>query len=193
MTIKLECNLYGYAELVDGKGQKFCPQCGGTDLEFISDPLAESRSYAKGESRREPIAEPKTVPEAPSRSLPKPLYLECKSCGNIIVRETQILACPQCGSSNLREVSTPEAPRKDISRYSRSSQPRTTSGYWERMSSGTQARVVVGLIGFILLMSGVGMLATGGLGGNFTTMIGLMVVGFIFLAIASKGEICCSC
>jgi len=139
MSMKMECNSCGYAELVSDRRLKSCPECGATDIEFESDPLAESGAVAEAEHN----ADPEVGLRAPSRPVPK--------------------------------------------------SPRSGSGIGAGMSSGTQIRIIFGLIGFILLMSGVGMISTGGLGGNFMVMITLMVIGFIFLAIATKGEICCSC
>ena len=44
MKLKLECNSCGYAELVSDRRQAHCPECQSTDIEFQSDPLAESRA-----------------------------------------------------------------------------------------------------------------------------------------------------
>jgi hypothetical protein len=64
------------------------------------------------------------------------------------------------------------------------------------MSEGTQIRIVLGVIGLIMLLSAVGIflsglsgIFSGGLGG-LAGPITLGVIGFIFLAIATKGAIC---
>lgn len=144
----MECKSCGYADLVSDTRLVDCPECGSADINFESDPFAESSVVAK----TEPYADPEVVPKSPSPPITR-------------------------------------APSRPVPRL----RSRSGSGIGTGMSSSTQIRIVFGLIGFILLMSGVGMLSTGGLGGNFTTMIALMVIGFIFLAVATKGEICCSC
>ena len=47
MSMKMECNSCGYAELVSDRRLKSCPECGATDIEFESDPLAESELLLK--------------------------------------------------------------------------------------------------------------------------------------------------
>jgi hypothetical protein len=63
------------------------------------------------------------------------------------------------------------------------------------MSEGTQVRIVLGIIGLIMLLSAAGIFFTGLSGGfsGISVPITLGVIGFIFLAIATKGECCNGC
>ena len=85
MRIKLECNSCGYAELVSDQTVHYCPQCGSSDLEFITDPLAESETTPKTdlelikepEDKSEIDVEPELTPKKPTRRVytwtqPKP-------------------------------------------------------------------------------------------------------------------------
>jgi hypothetical protein len=71
--IKLECNSCGYAELVRDKRQVHCPECQSTDIEFQSDPLAESRAVPEvDQDMGVPSflkASPQSPSQPPSRSL----------------------------------------------------------------------------------------------------------------------------
>lgn len=65
------------------------------------------------------------------------------------------------------------------------------------ISDAAKVRIVIGIIGFIMILSALGIVFggsfsfsnTGGIAGS----IKLAVIGVIFLAIATKGEICGAC
>ncbi|MFX1453886.1 MAG: hypothetical protein ACFFDB_00790 [Promethearchaeota archaeon] len=68
------------------------------------------------------------------------------------------------------------------------------------MSEGAKIRLVLGIIGAIMLLSAVVIFLSGmseifsGSFGRLTGLITLAVIGFILLAIATKGDICdCNC
>ena len=58
------------------------------------------------------------------------------------------------------------------------------------ISDAAKVRIVIGIIGFIMILSALGIV----FGGSFSAgSIKLAVIGVIFLAIATKGEICGAC
>ena len=59
-------------------------------------------------------------------------------------------------------------------------------GYGTELSDSAKIRIVFGIIGLIMVIVALGMLSSGSL----MTMLTLLVIGFIFLVIATKGEIC---
>lgn len=178
MRIKLECNSCGYAELVSDRGVKYCPECGSSDIEYETDPLAESRQV----KRLEPDPFPELV----------------RSASSGVDSEKSKEVEPEAETKSEPEAEPEQvskAPSRPVYTWTEPQSSRRRSGYGSGMSEGTQARIVIGLVGFILMMSGLGLLVSG-LGGGFGSlggMITLMVIGFILLAIATKGEICNCC
>ncbi|MFX1453885.1 MAG: hypothetical protein ACFFDB_00785 [Promethearchaeota archaeon] len=135
--------------------------------------------------------------------------------------------CPECGSSDVKFEVASEAEPKVTSEVKAEIEPKEksevelkspptrvytwtqhepsqkrsgySSGTGSLMSESAKIRLVLGLIGFIMLLSALGIFlsgmsgifggGSGGLGG-LAGVITLGVIGFIFLAIATKGEIC---
>lgn len=179
MSIKLECNSCGYAELVSDMSIRYCPECNSSDIGFETDPLAESRAIAKVEP--EPF--PELVPKVPSGEGQK---LEHKSEAKPKVEPWR---APRGPSEPV-----PKPPSRPVRQSSR-----RQSGYRSGMSEGVQIRIVLGIIGIVMLLSAGGIILSGLSGifsggfGGLAGAITLGVIGVIFLAIATKGEICDCC
>jgi predicted ATP-dependent serine protease len=135
MSLKLECNSCGYAELVRDRLKSKCPECGSSDVFF------ETKTEASRQMDSKVV--PNVNPKVHSKSVPR---------------------------------TVPKTPS------------RTGSGTWESMEKTTQARIIIGLMGFIFVLVGVVVI-----GSSFIGAITMLVIGFILLVIASKGEICCNC
>ena len=80
MRLKFECNSCGYAELVSDRRQVHCPECQSTDIEFESDPLAESRAVPEDQGvvvpsffRASSQPSSKAPSKAPSQRPSKPI------------------------------------------------------------------------------------------------------------------------
>ncbi|MFW9821519.1 MAG: hypothetical protein ACFFE4_01200 [Candidatus Thorarchaeota archaeon] len=148
--------------------------------------------------------------------------VECNSCGHMeIVDYEDVQFCPECGSSDVKfelapetepkvtseikvEVMAerkseidPDSPLRRVYTWTERKSSQRHSGYSSGtgfgMSEGAKIRLVLGIVGFIMVLSAIGMFVTGmsgGFSGGFTGIIVLAVIGFIFLAIATKGEIC---
>ena len=175
----MEGNSCGYAELVSDRRQKHCPECGSTDITFESDPMADGRAIdateaavRAAESIAVPKAAPKTDPIAPSPP----------------VRRIQPIQYDQPDQPTKSSQSVPEAPDKLAENFRDSRVPRSRSGSrLSNMDSEMQLKIVVGLIGFILMMSGIGVLFSS----SFVGGISLIIIGFIIMVGASGGKLCC--
>ena len=70
MRLKFECNSCGYAELVSDRRQVHCPECHSTDIEFQSDPLAESRAVPEADQGEGVPSFLRAPPQRPSQPQP---------------------------------------------------------------------------------------------------------------------------
>jgi hypothetical protein len=134
-----------------------------------------------------------------------------------IVDYEDVQFCPECGSSDVKfevapmaalevksEVKSevmpetkseikPEPSSRRVYTWTQREPSQKRSGYSSGMSEGAKIRVGLGIIGLIMVLSALGMFMSGmsgGFSGGFTGIIVLAVIGVIFLAIATKGEIC---
>lgn len=142
---------------------------------------------------------------------------ECKDCqSKEDVQTSSLNYCPQCGSSNIKTFDEYKEVDKEEFDWRRMGEKEYTE-YWEKkIASGKQsverqrvksegvspgARILIVLIGVILVAAGAWLALTGLFFQMGSTMgnpsglpagITLAIIGFIMVAIGSKGE-CCDC
>ena len=103
------------------------------------------------------------------------MKLVCQDCKyEQTVQDRSLTHCPQCGSGNIRIFLFGSASRQGL-----------------QIKKSTQGLIVIFLFGVIFMIGGV----VSFYNRSWPAGITLIVIGIIFLAIGSKGEICwnCSC
>lgn len=124
--------------------------------------------------------------------------MECNSCGYAkLVSNRSKKHFSECEARNIEfeafEYMGESGPVSREGAKVLRANSRSVSDIGSGMERNTQIRIVIGLIGIILLVTGAWMLFSGSYGDSFVVWITFMVIGFIFMVIGFGVEICLDC